>query len=222
MPVIPIDRLPALYVTDAPPIPVSAHATIARIREEIDLHPAWFDAPHWMVTSADTDVIVCHPSRFSHLRAQLEHPELGLGCVSIRVLVHRGGRYLWTRRSAHVTAPGEWALGAAGLVDPGKRMWDAVWAEMREEIGLGPRDCRTIAPLALMHGPDTAPGAGLLFHADLTPEAVITPDPAEVSEVRWAGLHWRPEGVIWADTGHVLKALETLGWPHTALAPAQG
>ena len=92
----------------------------------------------------------------------------------------RDGRYLVIRRAAGVRAPGTWCF-PGGAIEAGESPQQALVREMREELGVR---CRPIAPCWEWTSRDGRLRL-YLWRAE-TSDTKLSPDPAEVAEIRWA------------------------------------
>lgn len=104
---------------------------------------------------------------------------------AVVAVVVQAGRVLVIRRGPTAIFSGYWAP-LSGKVEPGEAQAEAVVREVREEVGLAVR------PLSQVWQSQTHDGAYRLWWwlAEVLPgEAVLRPDPGEVSEARWV----RPE-----------------------------
>jgi mutator protein MutT len=95
------------------------------------------------------------------------------------VVVQRDGRLLVIRRAAHIVAGGAWCF-VGGAIDPGETPQEAVVREFREEVGGRVRPVRRVWRYQ-------RPDGSLRLEwwlAELDGEE-LTPNPAEVAELRW-------------------------------------
>jgi mutator protein MutT len=95
------------------------------------------------------------------------------------VVVRRNGRFLMIRRAPDLLAGGAWCF-VGGAIEPGESATEAVVREFREEVGGEVRPLRKVWEYR-------RPDGRLRLHwwlAELNGDP-LTPNPAEVSEVRW-------------------------------------
>jgi mutator protein MutT len=97
----------------------------------------------------------------------------------VAVLRREDGRVLVIRRGPGAAMSGYWAP-PSGKIEPGERQEETLAREVREELGLD------VTPLAKVWESVTHDGAFVLhwWTAQVRP-GPLTPDPREVSEVRW-------------------------------------
>ncbi|MBI5865337.1 MAG: NUDIX domain-containing protein [Planctomycetes bacterium] len=94
-------------------------------------------------------------------------------------VVFRQGRFLVIQRAAGILAGGAWCF-VGGAIEPGETQEQALVREFREEVG------GTVLPVQCVWRFESANGRLRLFWwvAEL-PEGELTPNPAEVAEIRW-------------------------------------
>ncbi|MBN2022646.1 MAG: NUDIX domain-containing protein [Pirellulales bacterium] len=94
-------------------------------------------------------------------------------------VVVREGRLLLIRRGPGVVAPGMYCFPGGGI-EPGESEPEALVREFREELGVGVVPVRPIWK-------SVAPWQVRLswWRAELAPDAVLAPNPAEVASVHW-------------------------------------
>lgn len=98
------------------------------------------------------------------------------------------GRILLQKRADHMrTFPGRWDTSAAGHVDLGEDYTQAAKREMFEEIGLSAASLREIDYYRSENKYEQLDirRFNKTFEITISPETVLKPDPAEVSETRW-------------------------------------
>lgn len=154
---------------------------------------ALVDADHEMLMRTggyDSHAVFCHRingesaevfyAPYSWKRAVEQHPELGIGASSIRLLLHRSdGCWLWARRTP--TLGGYWSWAAAGGVDPGETHAQAAIRETVEELGVSPDSIDRLRLVGRIDGS----GYSTVWTAELKDGATVVPDPHEVSDVAW-------------------------------------
>jgi 8-oxo-dGTP diphosphatase len=94
-------------------------------------------------------------------------------------VVPRGNQLLVIRRSQYVRAPGAFCF-PGGAVEEGEAESEALCREMREELGCD------VVPLERLWRSVTAWQVALSWWlAELPPNAVLLPNPAEVESIHW-------------------------------------
>jgi len=94
-------------------------------------------------------------------------------------VIAREGRFLVIRRSRHVVAPHASCL-PGGAIEPGESEEEALVREIHEELGAAIRPRRRLWQSITPWDVSLA-----WWHGDLDPDAMITPNPAEVDAVSW-------------------------------------
>lgn len=95
-------------------------------------------------------------------------------------IIRRGSTVLVIKRGPEVLRPGYWCP-PSGRLEPGETQEEAVVREVREELGVD------VAPVAKVWECPTDDGSFVLhwWIADVSEDADLVPDPAEVAEARW-------------------------------------
>lgn len=99
--------------------------------------------------------------------------------TGVVVVVRRNGRLLVIRRAAHIVAGGAWCF-VGGAIDSGEAAEEAVIREFHEEVG---GRVRPVRPIWQYVRPDRSLRLEWWL-AELDGEE-LTPNPAEVAELRW-------------------------------------
>lgn len=98
---------------------------------------------------------------------------------AIVAILRRGDQVLVIRRGPQARSSGYWAP-LSGTIEPGERQEDALVREVREEVNL------VVTPGAKVWENRTDDGSYVLHWWTATIDGgKLTPDPGEVSEVRW-------------------------------------
>lgn len=98
---------------------------------------------------------------------------------AVVAVLRKDGRILVILRGPQARQPGHWAP-VSGTIEPGERQQDALVREVWEEVGL------RVAPLEKVWESATEDGGFVLHWWTAAVEGgELTPDPGEVSEVRW-------------------------------------
>lgn len=114
-----------------------------------------------------------------HRGVPVVDPDSPAGIVGVFV---DGDRFLLIRRAEGIPAGGWWTPPSGGI-EPGETPQQAVVREMREELGL------SVEPIAHVWTCPSYDGKWQLYWwLCRAGDAAITPDPAEVAEVRWCTL----------------------------------
>lgn len=127
-------------------------------------------------------------------KAQVHHADTPLHLAFSLYVFSAGGELLLTRRAAtKTTFPGIWTNTVCGHPGPGEPMGAASARRAREELGLELAAPRLVLPQFAYR----AEMGGVVEHelcpvlvVEAPPDAVPSPDPAEVDQTRW---------VRWAD-----------------------
>lgn len=98
------------------------------------------------------------------------------GAVAVIV---RAGALLVIRRSQRVVAPGAFCFPGGGI-EPGESEPEALVRELQEELQVTVRPVRRIWSSVTRWQVELA-----WWHADLPPEAIPVPSPAEVESIHW-------------------------------------
>ncbi len=119
----------------------------------------------------------------SATRAEVHARRLMHRAVHVVVLNPHGELLLQRRSMAKDLFPGWWDISVGGHVDAGEDYADAVVRELREEMGISAH----VREVAIM-SPSEVTGWEFQRIYECTIHSDPTPNPAEVSEVRWATL----------------------------------
>ena len=140
------------------------------------------------VFSADAvtpDEIAGHWTEFRRATAQMRDPSLSK-VLQIRnlavcgMLVCPDGVAIARREPTASYQPGVWQLPPAGSVDfgaatPGGADWrHALFAELREELGIEAEEVRRLSPLCLVQHPSGVLDMGVRIDTDLSAEAILS------------------------------------------------
>lgn len=106
-------------------------------------------------------------------------PEPRRRAEAVVPILRRDGRVLVIKRAAGVVMPGYWCPPSGGI-EAGETQAEAVVRETQEELGV------TVTPIAKVWECPTDEGEFKLhwWTVDLPPTE-LTPDPAEVEDLRW-------------------------------------
>ena len=149
-----------------PPLSPALDARVSALWDEACTRHALFNGRVFSVDGIAPDVITGHWSEYRRVVAQMRDPalkaELGVRNLAVSgVIAGPDGVLLGRRASNAVYQPGMWQLPPAGSVDGGAATADgadlrmALWAELREELGLGPDAVDGFRPLCLVEHPDS-------------------------------------------------------------------
>jgi isopentenyldiphosphate isomerase len=184
-----LDRVPEVVPVAAPEIGAADAARIEAERRRLDAHPAMFDGPLLMVRAAAPDRLTVYAATYAWHTADRAEPLPGtVGGLGVQLaLAGEGGTILWQRRTNAVDHPGAWTISAAGCAVPDVDLEQQIVGEAAEELGLDRADLLDLGPLALV---EDVPGrtVQVVFRARLRPGVEPVPRPAEVAEVRFAGV----------------------------------
>jgi 8-oxo-dGTP diphosphatase len=127
-------------------------------------------------------------------------------------VVSRGNQLLVIRRSQHVKAPGAFCF-PGGAVEEGETESEALCRELREELG-----CDVVPRERLWRSVTSWQVELSWWLAELTPEAVLLPNPAEVESI-----HWFTVEELWELPQLLSSNREFLGrWQERSVAAMRG
>lgn len=185
-----IKNVPTIALVSPPTLSNETAKFIEAKHDELTRAPNRFDGDVLYCLSASRDEIKTYSTCYSSVVASVEldnrgASELGIGGLSVALVLTRNQHTLWSRRGPGLSYPGTWSFSAAGGVTPSESPLEAVLREAHEEIGLVQSDLADFGPLALVAKPGF-PVVWIIFTARLTPGSTPVPDGCEVTEVAWA------------------------------------
>jgi NUDIX domain len=176
---------------------------VADARGVLARTPGRFDGPVAFCHGvAPEGAMLRRAGRYAEALVVFEEPTLAykLGfALGVQLFVERPeGATLFQLRGPSIGRdPLLWTASASGGVTPNESPREAVLADAREEIGLGPDDLHGFRPVAVCLNDDSG-SALVVYHAVLREGAEPVPDDTKVAELHWApgpdGLHAQVSG----------------------------
>jgi hypothetical protein len=164
---------------------------VADARSFLARTPGRFDGPIAFCHGvAPEGAILRRAGRYAEALVVFEEPTLAyrLGfALGVQLFVDRAeGVTLFQLRGPSIGRdPLLWTASASGGLTPKESPRDAVLADAREEIGLGPEDLAGFGPVAVCLNEDSG-SALVVYHATLHERAEPVPDATKVAELHWA------------------------------------